>query len=120
MSFWRKFLLVVLLALSLPIQSFAAASMPCAGAGAGAVPVEEAPNAMPAAQAGHHDHDGHARHASSCPACVSCCFGTGMSGAPVVPAAADVSVAIISQPPSVVVVSFLTGGIDRPPRRMPV
>ncbi len=46
MSYWRTFLVVVLLALSLPMQSFAAVSMQCAGA---AVPHEEkAPHAMPA------------------------------------------------------------------------
>ncbi|WP_175843635.1 hypothetical protein [Burkholderia arboris] len=118
MSYWRKFLLVVLLALSLPIQSFAAVSMQCAAAAV--APVEAAPHAMPVAQDGRHDHDGSARHASQCSACVSCCFGTGMSGAPAVPAAADVRAAIVSQPLSAVVVSFLTGGIDRPPRRMPV
>jgi hypothetical protein len=43
-----------------------------------------------------------------------------MSGAPAVPAAADVRAAIVSRPLSAVVVSFLTGGIDRPPRRIPV
>ncbi|NTZ87521.1 hypothetical protein FCJ61_32165 [Burkholderia metallica] len=118
MSYWRTFLVVVLLALSLPIESFAAVSMQCAGA---AVLYEEkAPNAMPAAQDGHHDHGDHARHASSCAACVSCCFGTGMSGAPAVPAAASVGVTIVAPPPSAGGVSFLTGGIDRPPRRMPV
>ncbi|KAG8149965.1 hypothetical protein [Burkholderia catarinensis] len=121
MSYWRKFLVVVLLALSLPIQSFAAVSMPCAGAVVSHA--EEAPHTMQAAQAtlgSHTDHDSHARHASSCSACVSCCFGTGMSGAPAVHAAADVCVAVVAHPPSAGGVSFLTGGIDRPPRRIPV
>ncbi|MDR0246646.1 MAG: hypothetical protein LBJ65_34060 [Burkholderia sp.] len=117
MSSWRKFLLVVLLALSLPIQSFAAVSMPCERVAV--APMEAAPHAMPAAQAGHAGHDSHAPHAPSCSACVSCCFGTGMSGAGAVPAATSVRVAIVAQPLSAVVVSFLTGGIDRPPRRMP-
>ncbi|WP_321783662.1 hypothetical protein [Burkholderia pyrrocinia] len=118
MSYWRKFILVVLLALSLPIQSFATVSMQCAGA---AMPHgEAAPHTMPIAQGthgSHADHDGHARHVPSCAACASCCFGTGMSGAPAVPAASDVSIAIASYQPSAVVVSFLTGGIERPPRR---
>nr|WP_237666261.1 hypothetical protein [Burkholderia sp. KCJ3K979] len=74
MSYWRTFLAVVLLALSLSIPSFAAVSMQCPGA---AVPQEEkASYAMPAAQGGHHDHgdrDDHARHASSCAACVVMC-----------------------------------------------
>lgn len=121
MSYWRKFILVVLLALSLPIQSFATVSMQCAGS---VVPHgEEASHTMPVAQGthgGHADRDSHARHAPSCAACVSCCFGTGMSGVPAVPAAADASIAIAPYPPSAVVVSFLTGGIERPPRRMPV
>ncbi|WP_253195891.1 hypothetical protein [Burkholderia cenocepacia] len=78
MSYWRTFLVVVSLALSLPIQSFAAVSMQCASV---AAPHEEkVSHAMPAAQDGHADHGDHARHASSCVACVSCCFGTGMSG----------------------------------------
>ncbi|MBK1824845.1 MULTISPECIES: hypothetical protein [Burkholderia cepacia complex] len=120
MSYWRTFLVVVLLALSLSIPSFAAVSMQCPGA---AVPQEEkASHAMPAAQGGHHDHGDrgdHARHASSCAACVSCCFGTGMSSVPAVPAAASVGVTIVAPPRSAGGVSFLTGGIDRPPRRMP-
>ncbi|WGY70342.1 hypothetical protein KEC55_25200 [Burkholderia cepacia] len=116
MSYWRKFLLVVLLALSLPIQSFATVSMQCERVAV--APMEAPSHAMPAAQAGHHDHDDHARHASSCSACVSCCFGTGMSGAGAVPAVASVSAAIAAPPLSAVVVSFLTGGIDRPPRRI--
>ncbi|WP_343726358.1 hypothetical protein [Burkholderia seminalis] len=114
MSYWRKFLVVVLLALSLTIQSFAAVSMQCAGVAV--MPAEAAPHA----QEGRHDHDGHARHASSCSACVSCCFGTGMSGAGAVPAVTSVGVAIAAPPPSAGGVSFLTGGIDRPPRAIPV
>ncbi|RQU84954.1 hypothetical protein DF133_26990 [Burkholderia cenocepacia] len=115
MSYWRTFLVVVLLALSLPIQSFAAVSMPCAGA---AVPHEDqALHTTPTAQDGHHDH---ARHASSCAACVSCCFGSAMPGALEAPAAASVGVTTVAPPRSAGDVSFLTGGIDRPPRRMPV
>ncbi|KVT04356.1 hypothetical protein WT24_25385 [Burkholderia sp. MSMB1078WGS] len=117
MSYWRTFLVVVLLALSLPIQSFAAVSMPCSGAAARHG--DNASYAMPAAQDGHRDRDDHARHAPSCAACVSCCFGTSMSGALAVPAPASVGVTIVAPPPSAGGVSFLTGGIDRPPRRMP-
>ncbi|MGT0249146.1 hypothetical protein [Burkholderia pyrrocinia] len=118
MSYWRKFILVVLLALSLPMQSFATVSMQCAGA---AVPhAEEAPRTMSTAPGTRGNHGDHDSHAASCAACVSCCFGTGMSGVPAVPAAADASIAIASYPLSAVVVSFLTGGIERPPRRIPV
>ncbi|WP_333991560.1 hypothetical protein [Burkholderia cepacia] len=116
MSYWRKFLVVVLLALSLPIQSFATVSMQCERAAV--APMEAASHTMPAAQDGHHDADSHARHAPACSACVSCCVGAGMSGAPAVPAAAGVRAAIVSPPPAAGVVSFLTGGIDRPPRRL--
>ncbi|MBN3830582.1 hypothetical protein [Burkholderia sp. Ac-20344] len=116
MSYWRKFLVVVLLALSLPIQSFATVSMPCTAAVAPYA--DEASHTMPVAQDGHRDAGSHARHAPSCSACVSCCFGAGMSGIPAVSAAVDIRVAIASSPPAAVVVSFLTGGIDRPPRRM--
>lgn len=115
MSYWRKFILVVLLALSLPIQSFATVSMPCAGAAAPYA--NEMPHAMPAVRDGHPDHDS---HAPSCSACVSCCVGTSMPGAPALPAVSGISVTIVAHPPSAVVVSFLTGGIDRPPRRIPV
>jgi len=118
MSYWRTFLVVVLLALSLPIQSFAAVSMQCAGAAVSHG--DNAPHTISTPQDGHHDHGDHARHATSCAACVSCCFGTGMSGAPAVPAAASVGVTIVAPPRSAGGVSFLTGGIDRPPRRMPV
>ncbi|WP_175798462.1 hypothetical protein [Burkholderia ambifaria] len=125
MSYWRKFILVVLLALSLPIQSFATVSMQCAGAVA-AVPHAEheasadhpaASLAMSSAQGGEHAHEGHARHASSCWAC---CFGTGMTDSPAVSAASGIGIAFVAFAPSPVVVSFLTGGIERPPRRLPV
>ncbi|ERJ37552.1 hypothetical protein L810_8069 [Burkholderia sp. AU4i] len=116
MSYWRKFLVVVLLALSLPIQSFATVSMQCERVAI--APMEAASHTMAAAQDGHHDADSHARHAPACSACVSCCVGAGMPGAPAVPAAAGVRAAIVSPPPAAGVVSFLTGGIDRPPRRL--
>ncbi len=128
MSYWRKFILVVLLALCVPIQSFATGSMQCAGTVA-AVPHAEdrvsaaAPAASHAMQRTHgepHQHDGHARHATPCSACGSCCFGTGMAEVPAVSVTSDIGIAIVSFAPSTVVVSFLTGGIDRPPRRISV
>ncbi|KVV55578.1 hypothetical protein WT27_25620 [Burkholderia territorii] len=116
MSYWRKFILVVLLALCVPIQSFAAVSTQCAGAAvphAGAdAPV--APHAMPSV------HGEHAREAAPCPACGPCCFGSGIAQVPAVPVTSDAGLAIVSSVPSTVAVSFLTGGIDRPPRRNPV
>ncbi|VWD51734.1 DUF2946 family protein [Burkholderia contaminans] len=129
MSYWRKFLVVVLLALSLPIQSFAAVSMACAGGGAampyaedGASAVEAVPHAMPRAHGGQHQHqhahDDHARHAQPCSACGSCCLGAGMADLPAMSVAPDIGIAIVAFAPTPVVVSFLTGGIDRPPRRL--
>ncbi|WP_175697989.1 hypothetical protein [Burkholderia ambifaria] len=128
MSYWRKFILVVLLALSLPIQSFATVSMQCAGVAA-AVPHAEdgasadhpaAALAMSSAQGGEHAHEGHARHASSCSSCGACCFGTGMADPPAASVASGIGIAFVAFAPSPVVVSFLTGGIERPPRRLPV
>ncbi|VWM08804.1 hypothetical protein [Burkholderia lata] len=131
MSYWRKFLVVVLLALSLPIQSFATVSMACAGADAvvaiphaedGASAVEAMPHAMLGVQGGHHErqheHADHARHAQPCSACGSCCLGNSMADIPAMSVAPGIGVTIISFAPTPVVVSFLTGGIDRPPRRL--
>lgn len=127
MSYWRKFILVVLLALSLPIQSFATVSMRGAGAvvaaphagNAVSAHVAAASHAMSGAHGGHAQDD-HARHASSCSACGACCFGTGVSEVSAVSVPAGVGIAVASSRPSSIVVSFLTGGIDRPPRRIPV
>ncbi|WP_175758491.1 hypothetical protein [Burkholderia ambifaria] len=128
MSYWRKLILVVLLALSLPIQSFATVSMQCAGVAA-AVPHAEdgasadhpaASLAMTSAQGGEHAHDDHARHAASCSSCGACCFGTGIADPPAVSAASGTGIAFVAFAPSPVIVSFLTGGIERPPRRLPV
>ncbi|MCA8252826.1 hypothetical protein LGM89_06095 [Burkholderia sp. AU31624] len=130
MSYWRKFLVVVLLALSLPIQSFAAVSMACAGAvaamphsGDGASDDDAvAPRAMPSAHGGQHKDEhargDHARLAQPCSACGSCCFGTGMADLPVMSVASGIGIALVSFASAPVVVSFLTGGIDRPPRRL--
>ncbi|KUY59437.1 hypothetical protein [Burkholderia sp. RF2-non_BP3] len=124
MSYWRKFILVVLLALCVPIQSFATVSTPCAGAAVphagGGVDAQAASHAMPGAHGERHEDDDHARHATPCPACGSCCFGSGMAEAPAVSVTSDVGLAIVSSAPSTVVVSFLTGGIDRPPRRISI
>ncbi|MGP8472441.1 hypothetical protein [Burkholderia sp. PR2] len=124
MSYWRKFILVVLLALCVPIQSFATVSTQCAGAaaphaGAGAE-AQAASHAMPSAHGERHEHGDHARHEAPCSACGSCCLGSGMAEVPAVSVTSDVGLAVVTFAPSTVVVSFLTGGIDRPPRRIPV
>ncbi|MBS2132206.1 hypothetical protein KEX41_28900 (plasmid) [Burkholderia thailandensis] len=134
MSYWRNFFIVVLLALSLPVQSFAAISMKCVAAYADDSEVhapheEEAGSAhrphathdMALADNGHyHHHHGVAHQAHSCSTCASCCFGAGLPTVPVVAVSADVRRATVSFPPSAGVVSFLTDGIERPPRSLPV
>ncbi|WP_230946929.1 hypothetical protein [Burkholderia stagnalis] len=121
MSYWRKFLIVVLLALSLPVQSFAAAAMSCALAGdMRARHAEAAGGAQLHDMRDDHGHTRHAApgdagHAHACQACASCCVGTG-------PALPDVAAAAHTArihgfiPPPTAAASFLTGGIERPPR----
>lgn len=128
MSKCRELFIVVLLLLSLPVQAYAAVSMKCVAAlteaqvaSATAEPVEED---MPE----HHDdmrnmsvaaeehHHGQSHHAHSCSTCASCCFGAGLPtildlGVPV-----DDSVVATRIPSSARAASFLTDGIERPPR----
>ncbi|MGN6316510.1 hypothetical protein [Trinickia sp.] len=129
MSYWRKFFIVVLLALSLPVQSFAAISMICVAshAQAGETPLAHAEQTM-----SEHHHDMHGttlaaddhrthrhsggHHAHSCSMCAACCFGTALPAVPVVVISAGARRATPSIPPSAGVVSFLTDGIERPPR----
>jgi hypothetical protein len=128
MSYWRKLLIVVLLALSLPVQSFAAVSMKCVPtrADSGEPPARHVVHdmttghhelhGMALADAGHpHDHGG-VHHAHSCSTCASCCFGAALPAVAVIPAALDTTHVITRIPPSAAVASFLTGGIERPPR----
>ncbi|TCW84237.1 hypothetical protein C5O80_14390 [Burkholderia sp. SRS-46] len=122
MSYWRKFFIVVLLALSLPGQSFAAAAMSCAAAGG--TPVRHAEAVVAAAHAVDMDARGHGRHAArgdaghaqACPACTSCCSGPGWPALPDVAASADTARSHGFMPPPTAAASFLTGGIERPPR----
>ncbi|RQR63239.1 hypothetical protein DIE07_05995 [Burkholderia sp. Bp9002] len=121
MSYWRKFLIVVLLALSLPVQSFAAAAMSCAAAGdLSARHSEAAGSAHLHDMRGdrghtHHAAPGDAGHAQTCQACASCCVGTGLA-LPDVAAAAHTACIHGFIPPPTAAASFLTGGIERPPR----
>ena len=132
MSYWRKFLVVALLILSLPVQSFAAVSMKCveshADAGGTVLRHVEAPpsNAMPGvhdeehaalAPSSPHSHDSHAgHHAHSCFACASCCVGAGLPAQPLTTAPLDLSSVSLPAAASAGPVSFVTGGIERPPR----
>src|SRR5690349_3271559 len=112
MSHWRKLIIVVLLALSLPLQSLAAISMQCAPAdanGAGA-PLGHAEHGvtdhlhpMPGlalADDGGHRHHGNTHHAHSCSTCASCCVGTALPVAPTAAASPDATRVIARIPPS--------------------
>ncbi|WP_348638447.1 hypothetical protein [Paraburkholderia sp. D15] len=148
MSYWRKLFIVVLLVLSLPVQSFAAVSMACDNAqsiGHEGVAHRElvgnlahrAAVTQMAGTTGHHDHaammaaqahrvvsaqssdhgaSGGAHHAHACPACAACCFGGALPNAAVTSASFDPVRFSVPLPPAVRVASFLTGGIERPPR----
>jgi hypothetical protein len=127
MSYWRKLFVIVLLALSLPVQSLAAVSMICEssyfgsdGASALHADLDESTHHMHGvamADGGHHvGHDGHTLHFHSCSTCASCCSGVAL---PVVPTVVSTAYAVhlaVPFPPSVRVASFLTDGIERPPR----
>ncbi|WP_094783004.1 DUF2946 family protein [Paraburkholderia ribeironis] len=126
MSYWRKLFLVVLLALSLPVQSFAAVSMICAVSaaaddGATAHHLHQSGSADQHAviaedddHHGHHHNGGHHMHA--CLTCASCCVGAVLPVVPAVCAAAEPAHFPVPLPPAAGVVLFLTGGIERPPR----
>jgi hypothetical protein len=125
MCYWRKLFLVVLLALSLPVQSFAAASMKCgsshfAGDEASAQHADLGESThlhhMHGVTMADGVHHGDANHAASCSACASCCSGAVLPLVPTVVSAADAVHLAVPFPPSVRVASFLTDGIERPPR----
>ncbi|MEX3959367.1 hypothetical protein [Trinickia sp. EG282A] len=126
MSYWRKVFLVVLLALSLPVQSFAAVSMICAtqdalGDEATADHLHQSEpadgHAVIAADDGHrsHHHNG-GHHVHACLTCASCCVGAALPVVPSVSASAEQIQFSAPLPPDAGVVLFLTGGIERPPR----
>ncbi|HDR9358301.1 TPA: hypothetical protein QDB44_004198 [Burkholderia vietnamiensis] len=132
MSYWRKLFLVLFLALSLPVQSFAAIAMQCAAAHAD----EDAGFAIEAGQpvAGHrhetadvhaatddgaHRHSlGGTHHAHACSTCVSCCVGAGLPTTPSVARSLDSALTAVFPPSSTAAASFLTAGIERPPRTL--
>ncbi|RAS19442.1 hypothetical protein [Paraburkholderia bryophila] len=137
MSYWRKLFIVVLLVLSFPVQSFSAVSMKCEPSHAigERAPVRHESDASPlrhhdhaamtAAQAGamnrsvhlpHHGGVGGEHHAHACSTCAACCFGGALPNT----VAASLSVEpihfTVPLPPAARVASFLTDGIERPPR----
>ncbi|WP_323123021.1 hypothetical protein [Burkholderia alba] len=125
MSTLRRLLLVLLLAVALPFQSFAAVTMSCgpthagtAGDPHGAAQHGDEPDGQPSAQRAHpHTADsGGQHHAHPCASCASCCVGAALGG-PAVPAvhagaAHDARPLGLAAPQA----SFLTDGIERPPR----
>lgn len=128
MSYWRKLIIVVLLALSLPVQSFAAISMKCAcghsdGRGGRARHAEvdvsehhrEMHGVVLADDVHRHDH-GVNHHAHSGSTCSCCFFGTALPTVPAGAVSSDATCVITRISPSAFAVSFLTGGIERPPR----
>ncbi|AXE92064.1 hypothetical protein [Paraburkholderia terricola] len=132
MSYWRKLFVIVLLILSLPVQAFAAVSLKCESSHirSEVAPMQHAEMDAPAhdhhmheltmADGGDHDDHGHqhrgAHHAHSCGTCASCCLGVGLLALPAVAAPAGIAHFAVPLPPSVHVASFLTSGIERPPR----
>ncbi|KAA0091221.1 hypothetical protein CIW54_02845 [Paraburkholderia sp. T12-10] len=133
MSICRRILIVLLLALSLPVQSFAAVSsqyttapvhrtemgMPHAEHGASARHMHVGHETM-LARSDNERHCGNAHQTHTCSTCASCCLGIALPSAPAVDVCAAISRAIVPPPSSVGVVSFLTDGIERPPRHLSV
>jgi hypothetical protein len=131
---WRKFLLVLLLILSLPIRLVAAASMNCEVsqfvgevAPVGHVHVEQIAYSgtthhdrfVMAGVEGHHHGSGVTDHhhlAGQCSMCASCCFGAAAPTAAGVAGPGEIAIFVAPHQPSVGAVRFLTGGIERPPR----
>jgi hypothetical protein len=131
MSYWRKFFLVVLLALSLPVQSFAAVSMNCESSQAGhdgayardidgpkSTDIADAGGVQTAARMPRaHHQEGDAQHLSACSACaVFCCAGAVLPASLASTDFDDAARFAIPLPPSIGGAFFLTGGIERPPR----
>ncbi|WP_116149156.1 hypothetical protein [Paraburkholderia sp. BL27I4N3] len=139
MSYWLKLFIVVLLVLSLPVQSFAAVSMKCGSSHSvgDAAPARQAATdamthhhdhaAMLAEQADHADNNagahlqhhspaGGEHHAHACSTCASCCFGGALPVTPLASLSANAAHFAVPLPPAVRVASFLTGGVERPPR----
>ncbi len=128
MSYWRKLFVIVLLILSLPVQSFAAISMKCesshfVGDGASARHADLGESTHHhvhggmMADGGHHSHHhGDAHYAHSCSTCASCCFGAALPAVPTIATSVDAIHFAVPFPPSAGVALFLTDGIERPPR----
>ncbi len=130
MSPRSRFLVIVLLVLSLPVQAFAAISMKYAALPgqpsesalhrtAGMAPAHCHDTLVSAASGGHAEHSAHfggphVDHAHACTVCA--CSGAALPAGPIASVASAVAGTIVVPPPSAGEVSFLTGGIERPPR----
>ena len=136
------------LALAVPVQGFAAASMVGCGTGHGATGIQSHAQGMHGhqaaashahdghadvmAHAGHHHHadaashgDAHNSHAdtakhsksskASCSACASCCMSAALPATPVSFEATQAPDSFGLSAP-LAVVSFISDGLERPPR----
>jgi len=113
-----------LMALAVPVQGFAAASMfGCKTGHHGAIVQQSHAGAMHAhhhaGAAGHGDHDKSSatgKHAkASCSACASCCMSAALPATPAVFEATQAPDSfVLSALP--VAVSFISDGLERPPR----
>jgi hypothetical protein len=129
MSYWRKLFVIVLLLLSLPVQSFAAISMQCGSphAAGRVASVQRAdmvgvghvhPQLRTASvnDSAHEHHHGDGRCSDACSTCLSCCPGAGAPLAAAVPESVDTIRASAPRPAPAGPIRFLTDGIERPPR----
>ena len=118
MSRILRITLMWLLALAVPVQGFAAASMIGCGTGHHGV-TAQADHRHHASGAGHSDvHKSHAGakfSKASCSACASCCTSAAPPSTPVIFEATDAPDAFLALAPQPVA-SFVSGGPERPPR----
>jgi hypothetical protein len=120
-----KLWLMLIIALALPVQGFAAATMfHCASA-----------MGQASAAAGGHDHSRHSHagandasmhqaqgkadlnpgQSPACSACASCCTAAALPAAPI-PIASTDAPSSYARPMAPAIAAFLTGGPERPPR----
>jgi hypothetical protein len=145
MSRALRITLMWLLTLAVPVHGFAAASMlGCAGShhrvaalagahshasgphGDGVVMHSHSHDGAEMAQAGHHPHDsagsdadahkGQADGKASCSACAACCASAALPATPVVFAPTMLAPDSFVLPAPQRVASFVSGGLERPPR----
>jgi uncharacterized protein involved in copper resistance len=132
-----KLWLMLIIALALPVQGFAAATMfHCASAMGHATAAagghDHSRHSHAGANDASHRHDAHADGASmhhaqgkaadlnpgqspGCSACASCCTAAALPAAPI-PIASTDAPSSYARPMAPAIAAFLTGGPERPPR----